>query len=95
MHKPVLSRILMVLKAFFLLNNFRWGPKKKMENMTTAFNISISSKISGTGYTISVYHIWEHEIVMGLFPPVDKKELLETMGKHVRVCMFQRIKRVK
>ena len=47
------------------------------------------------GYRLNnlTYCIWEHEIITSLCPPVDKKELLETTGKHIRVCVFEELKK--
>lgn len=47
------------------------------------------------GYRLNnlTYCIWEHEIFTSLCPPVDKKELLETTGKHIRVCVFEELKK--
>ena len=59
------------------------------------YNIQYFNRFQNVGYRLNdlTYSIWEHEIVTSLCPPVDKKELLETMGKHVRVCVFEELKK--
>ena len=59
------------------------------------YSIQYFNKFQNIGYRLNdlTYCIWEHKIVTSLCPSVEKKELLEIMGKHVRICVFEELKK--
>ena len=58
------------------------------------YSVQYFNKFKNVGYRLNdlMYHIWELEVLTELCALVEKKELLESTGKNVRVCVFEELK---